>query len=303
MTNGSKERKPLAGIIPALITPCTDSGTVDFGLLERQAAYLSNGNVDGIFIGGTTAEGPYLSIREKGDIFRAVREASGGKQYLCAVLLAPSTRQVLQELEAIAPLEPDYISAVPPFYFPPTRAAIVEHYRTLAEASPVPVILYNIPQNTHSPMDLETVLELAAMDNIAGIKDSSGNFIQFSRGLLAGTPPEFAWIQGDDLLDGASMLYGAEAIVTGLGNVWIEPYVSLYRNARSGDRNGVLAEQAKINRLAEIIFRTGWKVIPAIKSACALQGRSTGRMLVPAMSLNREETETVRTVLEELGLV
>ena len=295
-------RKKLAGFIPAPLTPMKDDGAVDFALLEKQVDYLVESGADGLFIGGTTGEGAYLATREKQELLRTARRVVGGRAFLCAACIQPSTPQVLEELESLLPLGPDYVVVVAPYYYGVPQDVLREHFLAVARRSPVPLILYNIPQCTHNPIALETVLELAREPNIAGLKDSSGDFVSFSRGLAAGTPDSFSWIMGEDYLDGSAMLAGADGIVSGLSNVWAGFHAALVRAARAGDRDGVLASQARINQLYGIHRVVGGKGIPALKAGAELFGRSTRRMRIAALSLADEEAQLVREVLDGLGL-
>jgi 4-hydroxy-tetrahydrodipicolinate synthase len=258
---------------------------------------------DGLFVNGTTGEGAWLATREKADILRAAKEVVAGRAFLAAACLQPSTPQVLAELEVMLPLEPDFVVAVAPYYYAVPQEAVAAHFRQLARRSPVPLILYNIPQCTHNPIALDTVLELAREPNIAGIKDSSGDFISFCRGLAADIPEGFSWIMGEDYLDGPAMLTGADGIVSGLSNVWAGFHAALVRAARAGDRAGVLASQAKIHQLYGIHRVTGGKVIPALKAGAELFGRSTRWMRMPSLTFGDGEAAAVRGVLEDLGLL
>jgi 4-hydroxy-tetrahydrodipicolinate synthase len=155
------------------------------------------------------------------------------------------------------------------------------------------------------------VLELAREPNIAGIKDSSGDFVSFCRGLAAGVEPGaldgapagFSWIMGEDYLDGPAMLTGADGIVSGLSNVWAGFHSALVRAALAGDRDGVLANQARIHQLYGIHRVTGGKVIPVLKAGAELFGRCTRRMRLPGLDLGDAEASDVRRVLEGLGLL
>jgi len=296
-------RKKPAGFIPAPLLPLDEEGRADFRLLEKQLDYLAGAGADGLFLSGTTGEGAWLATAEKADILRAARQVVAGRCFLAAACLQPSTPQVLQEMEALLALQPDFVVAVTPYYYAVPQAAVAAHFRELARRSPVPVILYNIPQCTHNPIALDTVLERAREPNVAGIKDSSGDFVSFSRGLCAGAPEGFAWIMGEDYLDGAAMLHGAHGIVSGLSNVWAGCHAELVRAARAGDRPGVLAAQEKINRLYGIHRATGGKVLPVLKAGAAFFGRSTRRLRQPGLELGEEEAQAVRGVLEGLGLL
>jgi 4-hydroxy-tetrahydrodipicolinate synthase len=311
-------RKP-AGFIPAPLLPLTQAGSVDFGLLEKQVDYLIKAGADGLFINGTTGEGAWLATSEKTDVLRAAKQAAAGRCFLAAACLQPATPQVLAEMEAMLKLEPDFVVAVAPYYYAVSQQALAAHFREVARASPVPLILYNIPQCTHNPISVETVLELAWEPNVAGIKDSSGDFVSFCRGLAAGAKPGvldgakagardgapagFSWIMGEDYLDGPAMLSGADGIVSGLANVWAGFHAALVRAAQAGDREGVLANQAKVHQLYGIHRVTGGKVIQVLKAGAAMFGRSTPRMRLPSLDLGEEDTAAVRRVLEGLGLL
>jgi len=301
MAQTTRERT-LAGVIPALITPVSDSGALDLPLLEKQVIYLSAAGVNGFFIAGTTGEGPYLTAEEKIDLFKQVKEISGGKQFLCMACIQASTDQVLAEIDRYSNLEPDFIVAVTPYYYSASQRVIFDHFSQIAAASPCPVIMYNIPQHTHNLIELETVLKLAETDNIAGIKDSTGDFIQVSRGLLSKVPQDFSWIQGEDYLDAPALLLGGHGMVTGLGNVWIEPYVKMYLASVAGNATEVIVNQKAINDLYEVIRVTG-KGIPAIKAATGFLGRGLPHMKMASLSLNEEELAKVKGGLTALGLM
>jgi 4-hydroxy-tetrahydrodipicolinate synthase len=292
----AKGDKQLEGVIPAIITPMDEQGEIAYDLLEKQAAYLSKAGVHGFFVGGTTAEGAYLSTEEKAEVFKVVREASGGKQFLCAAYIEPSTAAVLEQMRALEPTHPDYVVAVTPYYLAMSQEDILEHYRIIAAAAPAPLILYNIPGNTHNPIDLETVRRLAGEKNVAGIKDSTGNFIGFSRGVLGENPPGFVWIQGEDYLDGASLMIGCHGIVTGLGNARIEPYIRMYRAAREEDWKTVRECQARINVLYGIIRLCG-NSIAAAKAASELAGRGSRWMRHKTQSLSDTQMKEAARIL------
>lgn len=296
-------KKRLEGVIPALILPVEENGKMNFNFLEKQVNYLSSAGVDGVFINGTTGEGAWLTLEKKVQIFKLVKEFSEGKIFLCAACLQPSTDMVINEIKIIEKYEPDYIVAVTPYYYSVSQDIIIEHFKKIAHYSSVPLILYNIPQCTHNKIELNTVLELAKEENIAGVKDSSGDFISFTRGVYTSMFESFSWIQGEDYLDGPSFNIGADGVVTGLGNVFIEPYIQMYKEAKKGNYQKVNEMQKKINKLYEIIQVTGGKVIPVIKAGVALLGRSSKWMKIISMSLNNNEVRKIEKILIDLTLL
>ncbi len=299
----AKNERRIEGVIPAVMTPLKDDGSMDMAALETHLRYLVNAGVDGLFIGGTTAEGALLTAEERKRAFSLAKQVSGGNVTLYVVILRPHTEQVISELRDFVSLEPDYAATVAPYYYTVSQDTIVDHYTRIADASDVPFMLYNIPQNTHNPIALSTTLALAEHPNIVGIKDSSGAFTSFTQGILTPLNGEFAWIQGEDILDAASLIFGAPGLVTGLGNVWIEPYVEMYRAARSGDLERVKESQRQINSLARIIQAAEGAVIPAIKMAAALRGRGNGRMRIPGDTIKPKIRTLIETELRQLDLL
>jgi len=228
---------------------------------------------------------------------------SEGKVFLCAACIQPSTEMVINEIRIIEKYKPDYVVAVTPYYYSISQNVIIEHFKKIAQYSSIPLIIYNIPQCTHNKIELSTVLELAQEENIAGVKDSSGDFISFTRGVYTSVSESFSWIQGEDYLDGASFNIGADGVVTGLGNVFIEPYIQMYKEAKKGNYQKVNEMQKKINKLYEMIQISGGKAIPAIKAGVALLGRSTKWMKLSSLSLDDEEIRKVEKILINLSLL
>jgi 4-hydroxy-tetrahydrodipicolinate synthase len=296
-------KKRLEGVIPALILPVNKEGKINFKLLEKQTTYLISEGINGIFINGTTGEGAWLTMEEKEQVFKFVKEISKGKVFLCAACLQPTTELVMSEIKIYEKYEPDYLVAVTPYYYSVSQDIIIEHFEKIANFSSVPLILYNIPQCTHNKIELSTILKLAKEENIAGLKDSSGDFISFTRGIYSQVPENFSWIQGEDYLDGSALNCGANGMVTGLGNVFIEPYIRMYQAAKKGNYRKVNEMQRKINKLYEIIQVTGGKTIPAIKVGTALLGRSSKWMKTISMSLNNNEVRKIEKILIDFNLL
>jgi 4-hydroxy-tetrahydrodipicolinate synthase len=144
------------------------------------------------------------------------------------------------------------------------------------------------------------VLQLAREPGVAGTKDSTGDFIGFSRGVLGHQAEDFAWIQGHDPLDGASLMLGARGIVSGLGNVRMDDYVAMYAAAQARDWEGVKELQRRINALFEIIRVCDGRTIAAIKAALSIEGRCTHWMRIRSMSASAEDLAAVERVLGNL---
>jgi len=299
----SSRNKKLGGIIPAVITPFEESGVVREKDLQEQVSYLLSGGSHGFFVNGTTGEGGHLTTEEKLRIYKLVEEVSGDHAILCAACIRPSTEMVVEEVKAFAQVEPDYIVAVTPYYYDVSQEVIYRHFKAVAEVASAPVIIYNIPSRTHNPIDMKTVRRLADVENIVGIKDSTGNFTAFSMGMLSDFPEDFVWIQGEDLVDGPSLIIGAHGLVTGLSNILIDPYVKMFDAAKAGNIAEVLECQRTVNKLAEVIFVTGGQVNASIKAAVSLLGRGTKWLRTPSLSLDDGDMAKVKAVLQQLELL
>jgi 4-hydroxy-tetrahydrodipicolinate synthase len=297
-----KDKSLLLGVIPAIITPTHKDGKIHERLLEKQVAYLSDAGVHGFLINGTTGEGAFLSREERKRNFEVIRSVSGRKQFLCLTCPLPSTDLVVDEIAAFESLQPDFIVATAPYYFTVSQEEIIRHFREISNRSPFPVIVYNIPQCTFNKIEYEAMLEISSLENVAGLKDSSGDFVTFTRLMLHGKKKNFALLQGEDYLNTDSLMIGCPGIVTGLGNIWIEPYIEMYQAAQKGDFLRVRKIQAKINKLYEVIRTVGDRMVPAIKGATSLLGRSEKWVKAPMLSLEEEELSRVMKILRDLGL-
>jgi 4-hydroxy-tetrahydrodipicolinate synthase len=306
-------KQTISGILPALLVPIDGSGKTDIQLLRAQTAYLVQAGAHGIFANGSTAESPYTSTEEKIEVLRTVQEVVAGRIPVYNACIQPSTELVLREIDAISPLKPDYLVVTTPYYYGVSQQTILDHFRAAAAHSSIPVIAYDIPSSTHNRVEYETMIRLPEIGNLAGIKDSSGDFAKFSRAVRHTEGSGFAWIQGDDFLDAVSLMIGAAAVVTGTGNVSLEPYVRLWDTVQ-GQTGGesapgtagtpalVMALQRKIDGLCRVFSETGQQVIPAIKAATALLGRSTTGTRLPGMSVPEDILPAIRAILKEEGL-
>jgi 4-hydroxy-tetrahydrodipicolinate synthase len=294
-------RKPLKGVIPALITPMREEGNIDYKAMQNQVEYLAGSGVEGFFINGTTSEGPILSRPEKKESVRIVKELSAGRQAICAACIAPAANLVIEEIHELEPLEPDYIVCVAPYYFSVGQEVILEHFEQICRNTEIPVIFYDIPQHTHNPIALETRRELVRRDLGVGFKDSTGDFAIFSRSVLECRNDEFVWIQGDDLLDAYSVIIGARGIVTGLSNITPAPYVELFRLVEEGgDDRRMIALQHRINSIAGVISAANGRVIAGIKATVAYLGRCEPWLRMKGLTATQEEAMAVREVVDSM---
>ncbi|MPM19469.1 4-hydroxy-tetrahydrodipicolinate synthase [bioreactor metagenome] len=295
----------LGGVIPAIVTPMDEKGNIDLALLKKQAEYLISCGVNGLFVCGGTGEGAYLTTDEKHDVMREIKRipaVKNGSVFTCLAAINSNTRAAMAEIKALSSLKPDFFVATAPYYHAMTQKDLIAHYESIAQTASAPLIVYNIPSTTHNYIELDTVKTLSKLPNVAGVKDSSGNFINFSRGLFGERTQGFAWIQGEDYLCGPAMLCGGDGMVSGLSNARAEAYVALYRAALAGDTKTVMNCQAQINQLYGIIHAVG-NGNAAIKAATEYYGRGARYMRTMSQTVTSEQYAAVSRVLAEYDKV
>lgn len=212
--------KALTGAGVALITPFHEDGTIDFPSLERLIEYQIAQGMDYLVSLGTTGETATLSKTEKSDIIRFTAEKVRGRIPLVIGVGGNHTEQLCEELKTLDLQDFCAVLSVSPYYNKPTQEGIFRHYQRLAAASPLPIILYNVPGRTGSNITAETTTRLASeVPGIVAIKEASGDFGQFSR-IMRDKPEEFLLISGDDpvLLPMAAL--GASGVISVVGNAF-----------------------------------------------------------------------------------
>ncbi len=225
----------LHGTGVALVTPFTSSThAVDYPALRRLLDFVIDGGVEYIVINGTTAESPTISTGEKAEILRVAKEHVAGRVPLVYGIGGndtAATAHTIQETDLSGVMA---ILSASPYYNKPTQRGIIAHYEHLAEASPLPIVLYNVPGRTASNLTAATTLHLAQHPNIIGIKEASGNLEQCIA-IAAGKPANFLLISGDDMMTTALISFGAVGIISVLANAFPRRFSDMTRAALSGD--------------------------------------------------------------------
>ncbi len=241
----------------ALVTPFTEDLKPDFQALERLLAHVSEGGVEYLVVLGTTGESATLDRAEKQEVLTFVREQNRGKLPLVAGIGGNDTRAVAREMQG-ADLEGyQAILSVSPYYNRPTQEGIYRHFRFLSEASPLPLILYNVPARTGSNVLPDTVLRLAAeASNILGVKEASGDIDQI-RALLRESPEDFLVISGDDATAVPTVLEGGAGVISVLAQGVPRLFSRMIRLARAGEAAQARRLHEGLAPLMELIFKEG----------------------------------------------
>jgi 4-hydroxy-tetrahydrodipicolinate synthase len=261
----------LRGVIPPMISPLTEAGVVDVDAVGRVADYILDGGCSGLFVLGGTGEGAWLSTSQREAIVSSTVRAAAGRAPVLVGLMLPGTAPVRDAAHQAADAGADALVVGSPYYFGVDAAAQQRHVEAILGTTPLPVLLYNIPQCTHTPLAREAVQALAAEPRILGVKDSWGDLPYFQSLLtIKQTRPSFRVLQGHEHAAMASLLLGADGLIPGLGNVAPRVMVALVNAAREKD----LATCQRLH--GEIFELTGMYTqkagLPGLYAACALLG-------------------------------
>ncbi|NDK55477.1 4-hydroxy-tetrahydrodipicolinate synthase [Pontibacter fetidus] len=224
----------LKGTGVALITPFTKDLAVDYNGLAKLLDFVLDGGVDYIVINGTTAESVTTTAEEKKQLLQTIKQHVNGRVPLVYGLGGNNTQELLNSFATTDLDGIDAILSVSPYYNKPSQQGIYQHYVAVADASPVPVILYNVPGRTGSNVTADTTLKLAAHPNIIGIKEASGNLEQ-CMAIAKHKPADFMLISGDDMLTVPMIAFGAVGVISVLANAFPEKFSNMTRSALNGD--------------------------------------------------------------------
>lgn len=218
----------------ALVTPFTEEGTIDYIALRSLLAYTAGGGVDYYVVNGTTGESVTTTPEEKVALLKFVRENNPKNLPIVWGLGGNNTQAILDEISRTDLEGVDAILSVSPAYCLPSQAGIVKHYQALADASPKPIILYNVPGRTGSNLSAKTTLTLAEHPNIIGTKDASKDLVQCMQ-IARSMPEDFLLISGDDMLTVPLIAIGGAGVISVLANGLPEVFCRMVHEALKGD--------------------------------------------------------------------
>jgi 2-dehydro-3-deoxy-D-pentonate aldolase len=292
----------LTGVLPALISPLRSDGKVDEDAVGRLVEHVLHGGVHGLLALGSTGETASLDETSRRLLLSSVVEAAAGRvPVLCGVAQSHLSAARI-EIEAAARLGAAAALVAPPFYYLIDQATLIAFYRQVARDSPIPILLYNIPQYTKIVAQPTTVATLAREGVIAGMKDSSRDFEYFEGVALATRDmPAFRLFTGSDTMLLPSLVMGGAGTICGAANVAPRWIVSIYEDFVEGD---LAAARAGQERLYELVMQLRAGVFPAaIKAACHLQGICEPWCAVPLQPLDDQHEARLRDRLEGWALL
>ena len=288
-------------VLTAMVTPFKSDDSVDYRIAEKLAVHLVENGTDALVVCGTTGESPALSWDEEFELFRVVQQAVSGKAKIIAGTGSNSTQEAIEATQKAAILGLDGSLQVVPYYNKPPQDGLYQHFKTIAESTPdLPILLYNIPGRTGQNLLPETVIRLAEISNIVGIKEASGNLDQASQ-IRRGTAPEFAIYSGDDSLTLPLLAVGATGVISVASHLVGPQLQQMVRSFESGQVQAALQIHLRLFPLFKALFVTT-NPIP-VKAALQMQGWAVGPTRSPLVDSCPTVAAALQTALTELSLL
>jgi 4-hydroxy-tetrahydrodipicolinate synthase len=292
-------RSKLRGTGVALVTPFTKSGDVDYTSLEKLINHCIHGGVEYLVSLGTTGESVTLSSEEKSDVLNFTIEKAAKRVPIVAGFGGNNTSYVIKhEIEKFHFKGVDAVLSVSPAYNKPTQEGIYQHYKAVAEASPVPVLLYNVPGRTSSNMKTETTLRIAReVENVIGIKEASGDFNQCMQ-IVKNKPDGFLVISGDDNITLGLMAYGLDGVISVVGQAFPNTFSDMVRHCLQGDFINARKLHYDLNDITDMLFAEG---NPAgVKAALEILGVCHKYVRLPLVDISVELRHKLNAAIEKL---
>ena len=292
--------KPITGSIVALVTPMQDDGSIDFAALRRLIDWQIAEGTQCIGVVGTTGESPTVTMDENCEVIRIAVEQARGRVPVMAGTGANSTAEAIELSRFALKVGADCTLSVVPYYNKPSQEGIYSHFKAIAEAVDIPMVLYNVPSRTVADMQVETALKLAQVPGVIGIKDATGDIARGSA-LLRGAPAGFSVYSGNDDSAVALMLLGGHGSVSVTANVAPRAVQAICVAALARDARTAARLQLQLLALHQVLFV---EPSPApTKWALAQLGRCSATVRLPITPLSESGQAAVKTALSEAGLL
>ncbi|QHA03974.1 4-hydroxy-tetrahydrodipicolinate synthase [Streptomyces broussonetiae] len=297
MTSTRDPARPFGRTLCAMITPFTEAGTLDLDGARALAARLVAEGCDGLVLNGTTGESPTTTDREKTELVAAVREAVGDEATLVAGVGSADTRHTVELALAAQKAGADGVLVVTPYYSRPPQEAVEAHFRQVADASGVPVMLYDIPGRTGTRIEPDTMIRLAEHPRIVAVKDCSYDFLGTQK-VLGRT--ELAYYTGCDEHVLALYAIGAAGCVSTVGNAVPGHFAAILDAFDAGDTARARELQLRVTPLIEAMMAAGLPGTVTAKALLARLGLPAGPVRAPLMAAGRETADGLLALYEEL---
>lgn len=289
----------LYGTGVALVTPFDKTGKIDFVALEQHLNRIIDGGINYLTLLGTTGEPPTMTKEEKSEILKFVKEKTAGRVPIVLGIGGNNTSAVVEEILNTDLSGIDSILSICPYYTKPSQRGIYAHFEAVAKASPLPVILYNVPGRTSKNIDPDTVIKLANdFKNIVAIKEASGNMNQIMS-ILAKKPEDFCVISGDDSLAVPMISLGCVGVISVAANVVPAQFSKMIKSALEGDFAAAREIHFSLLELMNALFEDGSP--SGAKAALNILGIMEENLRLPLVPVSPSVREKIKTLLSKLS--
>ena len=292
----------IEGIIPAMVTPMNQDETVNEEGLKKIIDHVIDGGVHGIFILGSQGESFALTFEEKKQVIKASLAATSGRVPVYVGTGAITTAQSVQMTKTAREMGADAVSVLTPYFITPTQEELIEHYKAVADAAgDMPVLLYNNPMRTAVSIDVETVVTLAELPAIVGMKDSSANLIQTMKYIDGTRDMDFSVLVGNDASIFATMLSGGKGSVAATANLAPALIVDMYNAISSGNIDEARKLQYKLFPIRQAFGLGTFPLV--VKEALNIMGLPAGPARRPVKGLSPEKRQELEQILSDAELL
>ncbi|MFC6835965.1 dihydrodipicolinate synthase family protein [Halomarina ordinaria] len=296
---GSADPLSVHGVVPPTVTAFDADESLDAETTAAHARFVVDRGAHGVFPLGTNGEFALLTPDERERVVASVADEVGGEVPVIAGVGAPSTHQTVQHAERAASAGADGLVVVTPYYYPVDDTGAVEHYRRVCEAVEKPVYVYHIPSKTGNALSREAVAGIAALDGVAGLKDSSKDVPWL--GQVVAETPDLTFLAGSDSLLVPGLDLGCAGAVSAVANAFPGLVVDLYEAYVDGDRDTAREHQRTVYRVRDAIKRGPY--MAGVKAALSLQGFDAGPLRSPLRSMDEDDREALEADLRDLDLL
>ncbi|MEH7522884.1 4-hydroxy-tetrahydrodipicolinate synthase [Bacillus sp. JJ1503] len=284
-------------VLTAMVTPFDHNGEVDFEATKNLVNYLIENGSDGLVVAGTTGESPTLTEEEKVALFKFVVEVAGGRVPIIAGTGSNNTRTSISLTRKAEEAGVDGIMLVAPYYNKPSQEGMYQHFKAIAEATSLPIMLYNIPGRSVVNMSVETIVRLSEIQNIVAIKEASGDLDAMAQ-IISQTPADFTLYSGDDGLTLPVLAIGGAGIVSVAAHIIGNEMQDMINSFNNGELQKAAAAHRELLPIMKALFNAPNPT--PVKAALNLQGIQVGGVRLPLVPLNNTEMTALQEVLQTL---
>lgn len=292
--------KEFGQVITAMVTPFKDDLSVDYEAAQELANYLIENGSDGLVVTGTTGESPTLTMEESVELYRVVKEAVGDRASVIAGSGSNSTHEAIHLTKEAEKVGVDGSLQVAPYYNKPSQEGFFHHFKSIAESTSLPLILYNIPGRTGKNVDVETIIALSKIQNIVGVKEASGNLEQAAQ-IIKETPDDFLMYSGEDFLTLLLVCLGGDGVISVASHLVGREMQKMVNAHKDGNVKKALQIHQRLMPLFKVLFINS-NPIP-VKAALNMVGKKVGGLRSPLVPATVGEKEKIAKVLKDLELI